>query len=264
MTKKNSQAAPIQKLLDLMKQLRGPEGCPWDREQTPESLRPYIIEEAYELVDAIEVGDSSDIQEELGDLLLQVVFQCQLASEAGHFSFDDAVKRINEKLIRRHPHVFGSEEAMTGDEATEHWERIKYETEGKTRTDRPTGLPILHRTLRLQEKAVSFGFDWEKPEDLLDKVAEELGEIRSALDSGDREELVDEVGDLFFMTVNLARFLNIYPDDAIERSLIKFRKRFRSMKRQAERENRSLEEMNIDEMEELWKVAKREEKAMKG
>ncbi len=262
MTKKKDQT-PIQKLLGLMKQLRGPEGCPWDREQTPESLRPYIIEEAYELVEAIEDGNSSEIQEELGDLLLQVVFQCQLASEAGHFSFDDAVESINEKLIRRHPHVFGGDGAITGDEATKHWERIKYETEGKTRTDRPTGLPILHRTLRLQEKAVSFGFEWEKPEDLLDKVAEELGEIRSALDSGDREGLLEEVGDLFFMTVNLSRFLNIHPDDAIEGSLIKFRKRFKSMEQQAEQENRSLVEMDIDEMEELWEVAKREEKAMK-
>jgi len=263
LSKKKGQT-PIQKLLDLMRQLRGPEGCPWDREQTPESLRPYIIEEACELVDAIEDGDPSDIQEELGDLLLQVVFQCQLANEAGRFSFDDAVKGINEKLIRRHPHVFGGEGAMTGDEATEHWERIKYETEGKIRTDRPAGLPVLHRALRLQEKAVSFGFDWEKPEDLLDKLAEELGEIRSALDSGDREWLFEEVGDLFFMTVNLSRFLNIHPDDAIEGSLIKFRKRFKSMERQAKRENRSLEEMDIDEMEELWEVAKREEKTMKG
>ena len=260
MTEKTDPSTPIQKLLHLMEELRGPRGCPWDKEQTPLSLRPYIVEEAHELVEAIEDGDSSAIKEELGDLLLQVVFQCQIASENQSFNFDDVAEGICEKLNLRHPHVFGSETAVTGQEAAQHWERIKMEKEGKTSPGRSSSTPILHRALRLQEKAVGLGFDWEKPEELLDKIDEEIKEIEDALESGNRENLVEEIGDLFFMAVNLARFLKIHPEEAMEVSIEKFRNRFRSMEENAARSNRSLDEMNLDEMEDLWERAKAQEK----
>ncbi len=260
MTEKLEPATSIQKLLDLMEQLRGPGGCPWDKDQTPVSLRPYILEEAHELVEAIDSGDSSAIREELGDLLLQVVFQSQVASENQSFNFDDVAEGICEKLILRHPHVFGKESANTGQEAAQHWERIKMEKEGKTGFGRSLYTPVLHRALRLQEKAVGMGFDWERPEDLLEKIDEETNEIREALETDNRENLVEEIGDLFFMVVNLARFLKVHPEEALEISIEKFRNRFTSMEEDAAGADRSLKEMSLDEMEDLWNKAKAIEK----
>jgi tetrapyrrole methylase family protein/MazG family protein len=250
----------IIELLDIMARLRGQEGCPWDRKQDHASLRPYVIEEAYELVDAINGGRDEDIREELGDLLLQIVFHCQIASEEKRFDFNDVVNGICEKLIRRHPHVFGDESAATEMEALKNWERIKTETEGKKKAKRHFDTPILHRALRIQERAVSFGFDWEETPQLLAKLEEEIAEIRGAVDSGDREDIMEEVGDLFFMTVNLARFLEIHPEEALERCLSKFDKRFRTMELMAGRDDRSLEQMDIEEMEKYWEQAKKAEK----
>ncbi len=207
---------PMDHLLSLMEQLRGPDGCPWDRKQDHESLRPYVVEEAFEVVDAIDNGNRKDIQEELGDLLLQIVFHSQIAKENGQFTFDDVAQGISDKLERRHPHVFGGEEAMDEEQALAHWERMKVEKEGKESGKRHRGTPILHRALRLQEKAVGFGFDWEQTSQLLEKLDEEIGEIRDAMESGNREQITEEIGDLLFMAVNLARFLQIHPADALD------------------------------------------------
>jgi tetrapyrrole methylase family protein/MazG family protein len=250
---------PIDELLEIMATLRGPEGCPWDREQTHESLRPYVVEEAYELLEAVDGGENGEIREELGDILLQIVFHSQIASEDGRFGFDDVVRGINEKLQRRHPHVFGSEKADGVDDVVRNWERIKTETEGKKKTKRHPGTPILHRALRIQEKAVSLGFDWEEVSQLFDKIDEEVGEIREAVELGNREKIMEEIGDLLFMAVNLSRFLDIHPEDALERSLSKFSCRFRSMEEAAAGDGRSLEAMTLEEMEEYWARAKNQE-----
>jgi tetrapyrrole methylase family protein/MazG family protein len=256
----NNSKQRIHDLIEIMAQLRGPNGCPWDRKQNHESLRPYVVEETYELVEAIDGGNSSEICEELGDLLLQIVFHCQIASEENRFAFDDVVKGICEKLVRRHPHVFRDEEALNDEEALQNWERIKDHTEGKRRSRRHNQTPILHRALRLQERAVSFGFDWEETSHLLDKLSEEIGEIRAALDTENHDHVAEEIGDLFFMTVNLARYVDVNPEDALERSLSKFYRRFRAMEHMAERDNRILQEMSLDEMERYWEEAKKEEK----
>ncbi len=251
--------SPLDQLLKIMARLRDPGGCPWDREQTHESLRPYVVEEAYELVEAVDNGSGEEIREELGDLLLQIVFHCQIASERGDFGFDDVVTGITEKLVRRHPHVFGGEKAANGEEALQNWERIKAETEGKTKVKRHAGTPILHRALRMQEKAVRFGFDWKETADLLHKLEEEIGEIREAVARGDRGEILGEIGDLFFMAVNLSRFLEIHPEDALESSMGKFSRRFRAMEDMAAGEGRSLEGMDLEEMEGYWQEAKKRE-----
>lgn len=251
---------PIEELLEIMARLRGEDGCPWDLKQTHESLRPYVVEEAHEVVEAIDGGDAGEICEELGDLLLQIVFHSQIASESGRFTFDDVARGINEKLVRRHPHVFDENCEATEEEVLMNWERIKAETEGKRKKDRPRQTPILHRALRLQDRAVGFGFDWEETDQLLEKVEEEIGEIREALRNGRREQVVEEVGDLFFMVVNLARFLEIHPDDALEKSITKFSKRFRSMEKTVLEAGLSLDEMNLDEMERYWQEAKAKEK----
>jgi len=251
---------PIDELLEIMATLRGPEGCPWDKEQTHESLKPYVVEEAYELVEAVDGGENGEIREELGDLLLQIIFHSQIAAETGSFDFDDVIRGINEKLLRRHPHVFGDEKAVDEVEALKNWERIKVETEGKKKTKRHPGTPILHRALRMQEKAVSLGFDWEETSQLFEKLEEEINEVREAVASGDREEVTEEIGDLLFMAVNLSRFLDIHPEDALERSLSKFGKRFRTMEEMAAKSVRSLEEMNLAEMEAYWQEAKKNEK----
>ena len=253
------QNKPIDELIQIMATLRGPKGCPWDREQTHESLRPYAVEEAYELVEAVDGGENGEIREELGDLLLQIVFHSQIASEAGRFDFDDVVSGINEKLLRRHPHVFGGEEAVDETQALMNWERIKTETEGKKKTKRHPGTPILHRALRIQDKAVRFGFDWEKTSQLFEKLEEEINEIRKAVEDEDRDEITEEIGDLLFMAVNLARFMDIHPEDALELSMAKFSRRFKAMEDLTEMNGRSLEGMNLEEMEEYWEKAKTQE-----
>ena len=252
---------PIDELLEIMVTLRGPEGCPWDREQTHESLKPYAVEEAYELLEAVDGGENGEIKEELGDLLLQIIFHSQIAAEAGKFEFNDVVKGINEKLLRRHPHVFGDEKAVNEAEALKSWERIKVETEGKKKkAKRHPGTPILHRALRMQEKAVSFGFDWEETHQLFEKLEEEIGEVREAVARGNREDTTEEIGDLLFMAINLSRFLDIHPEDALDRALNKFSKRFRTMEDLTTKDGRSLENMQLDEMERYWERAKKDEK----
>ncbi len=252
---------PVSRLLAIMERLRGEDGCPWDRQQTPESLRPYVIEEAHELVEAITSGTPEEVREELGDVLLQVVFHSQIARERGLFDFAAVAGGIGDKLLRRHPHVFGGEKAADAEEALRSWERIKAEKEGKTSRKRERHLPALHRAMRVQEKAAGLGFDWEEPGQLLDKLAEEVAETREAVARGDRAQVRDEVGDLLFMAVNIARFLEIHPDDALEGALEKFDRRWGHMERRAAETGRELAALTLAEMEELWQEAKRLEKA---
>jgi len=246
-----------------MERLRSPEGCPWDREQTHESLLKYLIEEAYEVVDAVVDKNDEALKEELGDLLLQAVFHSQIAKERGAFSIDEVVDSITRKLIFRHPHVFGGKEGInTAEDVNREWEKLK-EKEGKKRESAldgiPRSLPALERAYRLQKRAEKVGFDWKDFKGIKEKIVEELQEIEEELQRGNREKLEEEVGDLLFMAVNLARFLGVHPETALQKANRKFEKRFRFMERRAKELGKELKEMGIDEMEELWQEAKERE-----
>ncbi len=242
-----------------MKKLRGEKGCPWDKEQTKESLKPFIIEEAYELIDAIDEGDSEKIKEELGDLLFQIVFQCQIASEGKEFDMSDVIKEIGKKMIARHPHVFGNANYKTKDEVLQHWEEQK-KREGKLRVSIldgvPETLPSLLRAHRLQDRAAKVGFDWIKVTDVLKKLDEEMKEFKNALEGKQREEIEDELGDIFFMLVNISRFVGINPEDALRRTISKFISRFHYIEMKAADQGRKLPDMTLDEMDQLWEEAK--------
>jgi MazG family protein len=261
-----SRGAALPELVAVMERLRAPGGCPWDREQTPESLRRYILEEAHELVEAIDSGESAGIREECGDLLLQVVFLADLAREAGTFDLDDVVRGIVAKLIRRHPHVFGDASVRDADEVGRNWERIKAaerrerEADDSAMAGIPRGLPALLRALRIQERAAKAGFDWPEgdPEPVFAKVGEEIGEIREAL-GGDRGRLVEEVGDLLFAVTNLARHLKVEPESALQSASDKFGRRFRRMESLAGEKGESFSSLGLDAMEHYWCTAKNEE-----
>ncbi len=253
----------LKDLVSIMERLRSPEGCPWDRNQTHKSLLPYLIEETYEVVDAVEKGSDEELKEELGDLLLQVVFHSQIAKERGSFSIDDVIDSIAKKLVRRHPHVFGDRTDIRSEEdVNREWEKLK-EKEGKKRESVldgiPKSLPALERAYKLQKRAEKVGFDWKSFKGIKEKLLEELSEIERELERGDREKLEEEVGDFLFMAVNLSRFLGIHPEIALRKANKKFEERFRFMERRAEELGRDLKEINIDEMEELWQEAKRKE-----
>ncbi len=255
----------IATLLAIMARLRDPEnGCPWDARQTFGTIAPYTIEEAYEVADAIMRGDMEDLREELGDLLLQVVFHARMAEEAGHFAFPDVVEAINEKMIFRHPHVFGKE-AERGRVRKGFWDAAK-EAEKAARgraplslmDDVPLALPALTRAAKLQKRAARAGFDWPEVSGVLEKVAEEAKELARAAESGDRDATEDELGDLLFTLVNLARRLKLDPEKALRRANAKFAERFRAMEKAARREGRELRKMDLDELETLWSRAKEE------
>jgi tetrapyrrole methylase family protein/MazG family protein len=250
-------------LVKVMEKLRSPQGCPWDREQTHESLLKYLIEEAYEVVDAVVDRDDEALKEELGDLLLQAVFHSQIAKERGAFSIDEVVDSITRKLIFRHPHVFGGKEGInTAGDVSREWEKLK-EKEGKRRESAldgiPKSLPALERAYKLQKRAEKVGFDWKDFKGIKEKIVEELSEIEEELQKGNREKLEEEVGDLLFMAVNLARFLGVHPETALQKANRKFEKRFRYMEKRAKEMGKELKEMGIDEMEELWQEAKERE-----
>ena len=252
----------FQELLKIMERLRGEKGCPWDREQTRDSLKPYIIEEAYELIEAIEEEDPEKIKEELGDLLFQIVFQSQVAKEQNEFDISDVIEKIGTKMIARHPHVFGDAECNTPDEVIKQWEMLK-KREGKLRDSILEGVPhamsSLLRAHRLQKRAAQVGFDWEKIDDVLKKLDEELEEFREALRTGNRDEIEDELGDIFFMLVNVSRFVGVNPEDAHRKTISKFIHRFRHIEMKAAEQGRKLSEMTLSEMDRLWDEAKREE-----
>jgi tetrapyrrole methylase family protein/MazG family protein len=252
----------FRELLYIMAKLRSEEGCPWDRIQTKESLKPYIIEEAYELIEAIEENDPEKIKEELGDLLFQIVFQCRIAEEKGEFTASDVIRGIGTKMTGRHPHVFGETECRTPDEVIRQWEFLK-QREGKLRDSILEGVPramsSLLRAHRLQKRAAQAGFDWERVEDVLRKVDEEMRELKEALQSGSRKAMEDELGDIFFMLVNLSRFMGINPEDAHRKTISKFIRRFRYIEMKAAEEEKRLSEMTLAEMDKLWDEAKAQE-----
>jgi len=251
----------IERLRAIMHRLRAPGGCPWDAEQTHATLVPHLIEEAYEIVDTIKREDWDHLAEELGDLLLHVAFHCEIAEEAERFDFEQVARGLCEKLIRRHPHVFGEGEARTSEQVVGRWEQIKREEKGEG--DRPflhgvgRGLPALLRAAKLQKRAAKVGFDWPDTEGVLAKIDEELGEVRSELqDGGDAGALAGEVGDLLFAVVNLARKLGLDPEVALENANVKFTDRFGAMEKDLKGADRSLEEADLGEMERRWQLAK--------
>jgi nucleoside triphosphate diphosphatase len=263
---------PMQRLLQVMARLRDPDdGCPWDLEQDFASIAPYTIEEAYEVADAIARGDLAHLKHELGDLLLQVVYHAQMAKEAGLFDFDQVAAAIADKMIRRHPHVFGSAE-VEGARAQSHaWEAVKAAERaskaGATGGDHgvlddvPLALPALVRAAKLQRRAARVGFDWPEPVQVLDKVEEEIAELRAELkQQANRDRLTDEIGDLLFATVNLARHLDVDGEAALRQANAKFERRFRAIEEELRARGRRLKDASLDEMEALWQLAKAAER----
>jgi len=243
------------RLVEVVARLR--RECPWDRKQTHESIRPYLIEEAYEVAEAIGSGDDGELKEELGDLLLQVVFHARMAEERGAFSVGDVVKDLVEKLVRRHPHVFGEVEVEDAEEVLERWEEIKKKEGRESLLDGvPRSLPALLRARRVQEKASKVGFDWERAEGALGKLGEELGELEDAMRSGDRVRAEEELGDLLFSVVNLSRFLGLDPEWALHKAIDKFVARFKKVEEELAERGRDPREATLEEMDRIWDETK--------
>jgi ATP diphosphatase len=268
----------IRRLIDIMAALRDPiSGCPWDVQQTFASIAPFTIEEAYEVADAIERGATEDLREELGDLLLQVVFHARMAEEAGLFDLGGVVEAITAKLVRRHPHVFGDAEALNSDDVKALWGRIKAEekharraSEAKNRRHAaaksgalegvPLALPALSRAMKLQEKAGKVGFDWNDVRAVLEKIREEIVEVEAEIAEGSAQALSSEVGDMLFAAVNLARHLKVDPEAALRQANAKFERRFAHIENRLAASGRTPESSSLDEMERLWAEAKAEER----
>lgn len=243
-----------------MSALRSEKGCPWDREQTRESLKPFIVEETYEVLEAIDEGSPDSIKEELGDLLFQIVFQCQIARERKEFDMSDVIDKICTKMTARHPHVFGDVDYKTSDEVLIHWEAQK-KKEGKYRESVidgiPKALPALIRAHRIQDRASRVGFDWKNVDDVFCKLEEELIEFREAVKGKQQEAIEDELGDMFFVLVNISRFVGVNPEDALRKTISKFISRFRYIEMAAADKGRDLSEMTFAEMDALWDEAKK-------
>lgn len=251
------QLAAFDRLLTVMDELR--EKCPWDRKQTFESLRQNTIEETYELATAIMRHNMNEISKELGDVLLHVVFYAKIGSETGDFDIADVCNRLCEKLIFRHPHVYGDEAARNAEEVSHLWEQVKLREKGGNKTvlsGIPDSLPALVKAYRIQDKVANVGFDWEKREDVWAKVKEELAEFEAEVANMDAEKATEEFGDVLFALVNAARLYKIRPDNALEKTNLKFMHRFNYIEEQAKAQNRRLEDMSLDEMESLWQQAK--------
>ena len=251
----------FEELVALMKRLREPGGCPWDREQTFTSLKPFIIEESYEVVDAIDRNDRAALAEELGDFLLQAVFLSRVAEEEGSFDIYDAITAIHDKLMRRHPHVFGDVKADTADQVLSNWEKLKSaerreEKKGGVLSGVPQSLPALLKASRLTEKAARVGFDWEQLDDIFAKIEEEVHELREAVRSQKPEEIEAEFGDLLFTLANIARRMEINAEEALQSSNRKFQRRFEGIERKLEEQGKTFEQSSLTEMDALWNEVK--------
>jgi len=270
---KNAAGERFEKLVDIMATLRGPNGCPWDKQQDFNSLKPMLVEEVYEVLEAIENNDFDGLAEELGDLLLHVIFQAHLAKEAGEFDISTVIEKISGKLVRRHPHVFGNESASTPEEVIKNWEAIKAQEKAeklKNRTPEqrsllegiPSKLPAIHEAHQISSRAARVGFDWPDIEGVFDKLQEEVRELKEVISAGgddrQREKLEDEIGDMLFVMVNIARYLKIDSESALKRANRKFKARFRYMEGELAKQGKSLEETPLAEMEALWQKAKSE------
>ncbi len=263
--------ADIQKLIDLVERLRGENGCPWDREQTRESLKPMLIEEAYEVLDALDGVSPSQLKEELGDLLFQVVFHAQIAQEKGEFQLSDIIDRLHDKMVRRHPHVFGDANLRTSQDVLKNWENIKAAEKGVESSDQPSSgkslldgipskLPALHTAYQMTAKASRVGFDWPNLGQVLEKLSEEISELQQALEKQDSERIAEEVGDILFVAVNVARFLGVDPETALRRSNRKFESRFRYVESTIKASGRQLKDSTLEEMDRHWNEAKAHER----
>ena len=260
----------FEKLVEIMATLRGPNGCPWDKQQDHNTLKPMLVEETYEVLEAVDNNDAEGLREELGDLLLHIVFHAQLGKESGEFNIDGVIDGICEKLIRRHPHVFGDDKASSADEVLKNWEAIKAQEKAQKLTGRtpeqrsrlegiPSKLPALHEAHQISSRAVRVGFDWPEIAGVFDKLEEEARELREALNAPEelrQKRLEDEIGDLFFVVVNLARFLNVDSESALKRANRKFKTRFQHMEAQLANSGKDIETTSLEEMESLWRQAK--------
>ncbi|MFA5516739.1 MAG: nucleoside triphosphate pyrophosphohydrolase [Desulfuromonadales bacterium] len=262
----HSQASQaLARLLEIMDRLRAPEGCPWDAAQTPESLCPYIVEEAHEVIEAIEAGEPAAICEELGDLLLQVVFQSRIFEERGHFAMADVCEAISNKLVRRHPHVFAGQSVRDEKSLAAQWERIKAEEKGAPATSSlldgvPRSLSALHRARKISEKASRAGFDWPDTAGILLKVREEWAELEAALSQRDHNAIEAELGDLLFSLVNLARFLDFEAEGALNKTISRFQKRFQHIEMRLKQEGVFLQDCSPEKLDAIWEEAKQLEK----
>ena len=248
--------AGFRHLLEIMDELR--EKCPWDREQTFDSLRNLTVEETFELSDAIFQKDYKDMCKELGDLMLHIVFYSKIASEQQLFEVKDVLNQLCDKLIRRHPHIYGTTKADSANEVHENWEKIKLQTEGNRSVlgGIPSGMPALTKAYRIQDKVSGVGFDWDNKEDVWDKVQEELGELKEEVDADDHARMEEEFGDVLFSLINYARFLHVHPEDALEKTNQKFMHRFQLLEKMVKDDNRQITDMNLAEMDEYWEKAK--------
>ena len=248
----------LSQLIEIVEKLRAPGGCPWDRDQTQASLLPYFLEEIYEVIESVEEGNMELLKEELGDILLHVVFQASIGKENEDFTLQDSLNYVNEKLIRRHPHVFADAKAEGPFHAKQNWEAAKHdEKKRESRLDGVPGtLPALTRSQRLQEKASYAGFDWKKVEQVWEKVHEEIGELKEAEEKGITEQIEEEIGDTLFSIVNLSRFLGISAETALRKTNRKFTSRFAQVEKELKKRGKKVEDSSLEEMDEIWNVVK--------
>ena len=245
-------------LVNIVRRLRAPDGCPWDREQTSESLTPYFLEEVHEAIETIERKEMDKLKYELGDVMLHIVFQTVIAEENNEFGFEDVLNGIRDKMITRHPHVFDPESGFTAEEADATWEIMKSkEKEGRLLDGIPKSLPELHRAFRMQQKAAAVGFDWDEVGEVWKKVDEEIGEFKEALDSGHKDHAEEEFGDILFALVNLSRFYDIHPGMALSKSNDKFYDRFAKVEEHYKRQGRSMKDDTLDELDKVWEDVKK-------
>ncbi len=262
----NTNLSGFDRLVEIMRRLRDPGGCPWDAEQTHESLKRYLLEECYEVMEAIDAGSPKMLKEELGDLLLQPIFHSAIAAERGEFTITDVIDAICDKLIRRHPHVFGELEIKDSAAQIENWENIKREEKGEERRSTLSGipphLPALLKAQKITEKAARVGFDWEHVDEVYAKVMEELHEFQETMLDNDQERMEAELGDLLFAIVNLGRFLSLNPEEALRKTIERFRRRFAHVEQSLHDRGKTLQESTLADMELFWEEAKLAEKLM--
>ncbi len=257
-----SREKSFQDLVELMRRLRDEGGCPWDKEQTHQSLKPYLVEETYEVIDAIDENDTDALKEELGDLLFQIFFHSQIAGEKGEFDIGGVMKACLDKMTSRHPHVFGEERLRTAEEVIKMWNKIKME-EKKDEEEKsvlgtlPKHLPALQKAHKIQKKASRVGFDWERVEDVIAKVEEELEEVKEAMVQGSYEDIEEEIGDLLFAAANLSRFLKVSPEEALHKTVKKFIRRFRRIESELAARGKDIEECSLEEMDMIWEASKK-------
>lgn len=256
----------LERLIDIMKLLRSGDGCPWDREQTHESLKKYLIEETYEYLEVVDLEDKARMCEELGDVLLQIVFHARIAEENGDFNIEDVINGVCDKMIHRHPHVFGDVTAETSSQVLKNWEEIKKKEKGVTNQTSvlqgvPRNLPALMRSYKVQQKAAQVGFDWTNPGDVFAKLREEIDELEAEYNKQNKSGIDEEFGDVLFSAVNLSRFLKVHPELSLTQSTDKFIGRFEYIEKRAAEQGRTLNEMSLEEMEALWVEAKEKAQA---